>query len=102
VESDALLTWLEARRPVPPAQLAARIRAEVAAEGGPAGTVAQRLARLALGVLERVARAPEGGRELAGDLLVADALLTYGFEAQAEADVTGLAALADVVARDGR
>lgn len=103
MESDALLAWLDARRPVAPAQLAARIRAVAAADdsGGP-DTIARRLVRLGLLVVDRVARSPEGGRELAGDLLAADALLTYGFEAQAEADVTGLAGLADDVAREAR
>src|SRR5439155_2684559 len=41
---------------------------------------------------------PEGGRDLALDLLAADAFVTYAFEAQAEQDVRGLAALADRVA----
>lgn len=46
-------------------------------------------------LLRGVAAAPEGGRELAFDLLAADAYVTYAFEAQAEADVDGLTALAE-------
>jgi hypothetical protein len=41
-----------------------------------------------------VALRPKGGRELALDLLAADAFITYAFEAQAEADVGGVARLA--------
>jgi len=50
-----------------------------------------------------VARSAAGGdgRELARDLLAADALVTYAFEAQAARDVDGLRALADFVAREG-
>jgi len=48
-----------------------------------------------------VAAAPDGGRELALDLLAADALVTYAFEAQAETDVDGLIALADRLVRTG-
>jgi hypothetical protein len=50
-------------------------------------------------MLTRVAGRPEGGRELALELLAADAFITYAFEAQAEADVAGVAPLADGVAR---
>ena len=56
------------------------------AKGGP---------RAGASLLERVAAAPAGGRELALDLLAADAYVTYAFEAQAEDDVDGLTALAD-------
>jgi hypothetical protein len=60
----------------------------------------QTLAAAALALLERVTSQPEGGRELARDLLAADALVTYAFEAQAEQDVNGLVRLADFVARE--
>jgi hypothetical protein len=95
VSGDALIAWLAVRRPTPPAGLAERLRA--AAEPGDEA-VAQRLVQLGVALLDRVARTPAGGRELAADLLAADALVTYAFEAQAEADVAGLAALADRVA----
>jgi hypothetical protein len=42
------------------------------------------LAQLGRELLERVAARPAGGRELALDLLAADAFATYAFEAQAE------------------
>ena len=56
------------------------------------------LVELGRRLLARVTRAPAGGRELALDLLAADAFVTYGFEAQAEAEVDGLTALAERVA----
>ncbi len=57
------------------------------------------LADLGRALLDRVASQPEGGRELALDLLAADAFITYAFEAQAEADVGGVAHLAEAIAR---
>jgi hypothetical protein len=44
---------------------------------------------------------PDGARELAFDLLVADALVTYAFEAQSEVDTHGLVALAQRIAGGG-
>lgn len=93
-----MLRWLDARWPVPPPALAARLRA---AARDTALDAPEHLAALGLEVLRAVAARPTGGRELAVDLLAADALVTYAFEAQAEADVGGLAPLADYVARDG-
>jgi hypothetical protein len=43
------------------------------------------LAQLGQALLDHVASKPDGGRELALDLLAADAFATYAFEAQAEA-----------------
>lgn len=93
---DDLIAWLDARRPAPPAALAERLRGAAAASDGP---LPETLARLGLHLLGGVVARPAGGRELALDLLAADALVTYAFEAQAEADVDGLARLADDVAR---
>jgi hypothetical protein len=90
-----LLVWLDARRPTPPAGLRAQLQAAVADAPEP---LPEHLARLGRETLARVARHPDGGRELALDLLAADAFVTYAFEAQAEADVTGLASLAARVA----
>lgn len=89
-----LAAWLDTRRPAPPAALRARLDAALA--DGP-GSLPVRLATLGRELLERVAARPAGGRELALDLLAADALITYAFEAQAEADVAGLAPLAEGV-----
>jgi hypothetical protein len=89
-----LLGWLATRRPAPPPALRARLTA-AAADG--AEPLPQHLARLGGELLAWVAGHPAGGRELALDLLAADALVTYAFEAQAEADVDGLAGLAQDV-----
>lgn len=86
-----LLEWLGTRRPVPPAALRAHLEAAVADGTEP---LPQHLARLGAELLARVAGHPGGGRELALDLLAADAFVTYAFEAQAEAEVDGLARLA--------
>ena len=61
----------------------------------------QHLAELGRRVLVRVVERPGGGRELALDLLAADAFVTYAFEAQAEADAARLAPLAERVASGG-
>ena len=92
----ALLAWLDARRPAPPEALRACLAAGVADGDLP---LPEHLAELGGRSLARVASHPEGGRELALDLLAADAFITYAFEAQAEADVSALAGLAERVAR---
>jgi hypothetical protein len=93
-----LASWLAARQPAPPAAIATHV---AAACGPDAAALPERLARAGVTLLRRVARAPEGGRPLALDLLSADALVTYAFEAQAEADVDGLIVLADRLSRGG-
>ena len=95
---EEVLTWLDARRPPPPAALSAHLRSVVA---DAAVSLPDHLARLGRDLLGRVTAQPGGGRELALDLLAADAFVTYAFEAQAEADVRGLAALAARVAAEG-
>jgi len=95
VTNAALESWLESRRPVPPARLRqhlARFAPEVP------GSFPELLADAGVALLRRVLSHPEGGRELALDLLTADALVTYAFEAQAETDISGLNALAQRVA----
>jgi len=99
VSADTLAFWLGGRRPAPPQALATRLGAIV---GDEAGSPPATLARLGAAVLGTVARAGEQGRRHALDLLAADALVTYAFEAQAEADVRGLARLAERIDRDGR
>src|SRR5947208_1531406 len=94
-----VLAWLEARRPIPPDALRACLEAAVTdAELPPLVPLPDQLAVLGRCVLGRVAGRPEGGRELALELLAADAFITYAFEAQAEADATGLAGLAERIA----
>jgi len=90
-----ILAWLDARRPAPPPALRAHLDAAVTDAPEP---LADHLARLGDELLARVARRPAGGRELALDLLAADAFVTYAFEAQAETAVAGLAGLAARVA----
>ena len=90
-----LLDWLRTRHPAPPAALQAHLEAAMADGAEP---LPQHLARLGAELLARVAGHPSGGRELALDLLAADALVTYAFEAQTDVDVDGLARLAQDVA----
>lgn len=78
---EQVLAWLETRRPTPPASLRERLRNAV--HDAPDGLAAH-LARHGRELLEKVAARPNGGRELALDLLAADAFATYAFEAQAE------------------
>jgi hypothetical protein len=98
VTRDELSAWLDERRPAPPATLRAHLsrRAEVVLGGRP-----DDLADAGRALLARVLARPAAGRELALDLLAADALVTYAFEAQAELDADGLVALARRVAGGG-
>ncbi len=94
-----VLAWLEARRPVPPDALRECLEAAVTnGELSPRVPLPDQLALLGRQVLGRVAGRPDGGRELALELLVADAFITYAFEAQAELDASGLATLAERIA----
>jgi len=82
---DHVLAWLGTRRPAPPQAL--RERLEHAVQQllpAPSSPLPAYLAQLGQTLLERVAGKPKGGRELALDLLAADAFATYAFEAQAE------------------
>lgn len=88
--------WLDARRPAPPPTLRAHLarRASLMPDGE---LLPERLADAGRALLGRVLARPEAGRDLALDLLAADALVTYAFEAQAEVDPAGLVALAQRV-----
>jgi hypothetical protein len=94
VTRDEVLTWLGTRRPAPPAALRAQIERAVTDARLP---LPAHLADVGRTLLDRVASRPQGGRELALDLLAADAFITYAFEAQAEEDVGGVARLAEGV-----
>lgn len=90
--------WLRERvAAAPPALLEAMQNALPEASQG----TAEALAEGALALYGRVARGG-GGREDALPLLAADALLTHAFEAQAEEDPAGLAALAERFGARGR
>ena len=82
---EQTLAWLDARRPAPPDALRRRLRDAVHAT--PLCLPAH-LAQLGDELLARVAARSAGkgggGRELALDVLAADAFATYAFEAQAE------------------
>jgi len=82
---NEVLAWLEARRPTPPPALRARLnRAVEELLPAPSSVLPAYLAQLGRRLLDGVAGKPKGGRELALDLLAADAFATYAFEAQAE------------------
>jgi hypothetical protein len=83
---------------VPPQALALRLAETVGADTG-ASPVA--LAALGAHLLDRVAAATTQDRRQALDLLAADALVTYAFEAQAETEVRGLTSLAERISREG-
>src|SRR3989442_14670606 len=87
-----VLAWLEARRPVPPDALRARLAAAVSdAELAPLVPLPDQLAVLGRRGLGRVACRADRRRELALELLAAEAFTTDPVEAQAEGDATGLA-----------
>ena len=94
MKRDDVLVWLDTRRPAPPAALRAQIERAVTDAKLP---LPAHLADLGSRLLTKVASRPEGGRELALDLLAADAFITYAFEAQAETDVGAVARLAEGV-----
>ncbi len=81
MKREQVLTWLDTRRPVPPATLRERLRGAV--HDAPLDLAAH-LTQHGRELLEGVAARPAGGRELALDLLAADAFATYACEAQAE------------------
>jgi hypothetical protein len=95
VTRTELAAWLDTRRPAPPPALRQHLMEFV--QDAP-GNLAQHLADAGVALLGRVLSRPEGGRELALDLLAADALVTYAFEAQAEFDIGGLTGLARRIA----
>ncbi len=78
--------WLEAREPRPPDELAARLRVALGASvRRSVGDAPDVLLQAAARVLEDLVRHPCMQRDQAMDLLTADALVTYAFEAAAEA-----------------
>jgi len=82
---EEVRAWLDSRRPAPPAALRERLERAVNARlPAPGSRLPTYLAELGRTLLDGVAAKPDGGRELALDLLAADAFATYAFEAQAE------------------
>jgi hypothetical protein len=80
-----LARWLDARRPAPPAALATRLR-EVLGDDlrRPAAEAADLALERGARLLGELLRDGSAGRASALDVLVADALVTYAFEAAAE------------------
>lgn len=100
MSAGSTLVWLEARLSDVPGELAVAVRAAVeAVEPGVDATPACALARAALAELDAVVVATERDRRSALRLLSADALLTYAFEAAADPEVGGSAALAERLAQ---
>jgi hypothetical protein len=90
--------WLRARVSAAPARL---LQTMIAALPAGTGTLPDTLATAAAGLYSDVVDG-SGGRDDALPLLAADALLTHAFQAQAELDSSGLAALADRWSARGR
>lgn len=91
--SDAARAWLAGRMPAPPAPLRERLEDALARADDAAGVPAV-LAEAALARLHD-ALALGDDRAAAFELLAADALLTYAFEAAAELGVDTVEALAE-------
>ena len=86
---EEVRAWLYARKPAPPDALRVRLhRALDEVPPAPASRLPVYLAQLGHQLLADVTARPGGGRELALDLLAADAFATYAFEAQAEEEGT--------------
>ena len=82
---EEVRAWLEARRPSPPDALRVRLhRAVDDLLPAPGSRLPAYLAQVGRRLLDGVIDKPNGGRELALDLLAADAFATYAFEAHAE------------------
>ncbi len=96
MHQGALHAWLAQRDPAPPARLSESILALLprgagtsVAEGrnsadGAAGPIADALVRASVETLRRLLAAGGTDREIALELLAADAMATYAFEAAAE------------------
>jgi len=95
VTRSEALNWLAARRPAAPPTLVEPMTRWL--EDAPV-SLPDHLALAGRALLERVLARPQGGRELALDLLAADALVTYAFEAQAEVDAGALVGVAERIA----
>lgn len=80
--SSRALAWLAERQPAPPPALAARLRDALAGVSGPADdAVAERCLAAGEHLLAGLLARDCGSRDAALDLLAADALVTYAFEA---------------------
>jgi hypothetical protein len=85
--------WLDERDPPPPPALAARVRAAVDSPTAPASAIPTAALDAGVETLAAVLDEGDATRASAIDLLAADALVTYAFEAAAQTPA-GLDALA--------
>jgi hypothetical protein len=77
--------WLATRTPAPPPQLMHRVRDALGgAADDDARLTAERCLDAAEAMVAQLLRDDRTGRESAADLLAADALVTYAFEAAAD------------------
>lgn len=90
MSGPTLEAWLAAREPAPPPALAARLRELLGADALGAREADATECLLAAGeaTLARLLREAKTTRESALDLLAADALVTYAFEAAGEQAAT--------------
>jgi hypothetical protein len=83
--SDPAIAWLESRRPPAPPALARRLRAAIEEGRRPGdGDVADRCLEAGERVLASLLGRDCATRDAAIDLLAADALITYAFEAASD------------------
>ncbi len=80
---DPVIAWLESRRPPAPLALARRLHTAIE-ESGSSGEVADRCLEAGERVLASLLGRDCGSRDAALDLLAADALITYAFEAASD------------------
>jgi hypothetical protein len=98
--SVALIAWLEQRAEPAPASLRPRLADEVRATASAKGDgFADILTRAGERLLDRLLEHGCGHRSNASDLLAADALVTYAFEAAAESGSCGVSAIDASAAR---
>jgi uncharacterized membrane protein len=87
--------WLRQRTPAPPDRLLARIQERLGdRREKDAGAAPELCLDAAEQLLRELIARPSMGRDAALDLLTADALTTYAFEAAADADAASLATVA--------
>jgi len=95
-----LAGWLDARRPAPPPALRARIDAALGESlHADAEEATEACLRAGERVVETLLRAHATSRESALDLLAADALVTYAFEAASERPAELVARSAEAMRR---
>lgn len=94
--------WLNAREPAPPVRLAARLELAVRDHATrPTTDTVESLLEMCESLLRDVVARPAAGRESALDLLAADALATYAFEAAADASKSLEQSARDAMTRIG-